>query len=167
MDLLGAFQLRKQLPRRIRKVGLRLRELAFEQLRRDQRQVDLTSAMADHPFQHLEAGRGLVTHGLLGQEEAERRLGSSIDHAGRRVFQRPLWTSPELEPRPTAGLPNGVSELGALLDERLVDDHEHFFAGLEPPGLDQVPAPALHLVGSIDAQSSQSGIVLRVRPRQG
>jgi hypothetical protein len=37
VDLLGAFQLREQAPRRLLELGLRLRELVFEQLRRDER----------------------------------------------------------------------------------------------------------------------------------
>jgi hypothetical protein len=41
---------------------------------------------------------------------------------------------------------DGVGELRSLRDERLVDDHEHLFARLEPSGFDQVPAPAAHLL---------------------
>jgi hypothetical protein len=62
------------------------------------------------------------------------------------MLERSVRPCPELEPRLTAGLLDSLGELRPLLDERLVHDHEHLFAGLEPPSLDQIPAPARRLV---------------------
>jgi hypothetical protein len=62
------------------------------------------------------------------------------------MLERPVRPGPELEARPSTGLPYGSRELRPLLDERLVDDHQDLFAGLETSGFDQIPAPATHLL---------------------
>ena len=55
---------------------------------------------------------------------------------------RTLLRGPELEPRLGACAAQGVCELGALFDERLVDDDEHALAILDASGFDEVAAPA-------------------------
>jgi hypothetical protein len=103
--------------------------------------------VADHRLEDLKARRGFAAERVLRQEDAERCFPRAVDHTRRSVVERPVRARPELEPRPAAGLPDRVGELRALLDERLVDDDENVFAFFEAPGLDQVPAPALHRFG--------------------
>ena len=98
-------------------------------------------------LEHLEAGLRLVAERLLREEDAERRGLSALGDGGRRMFERASRPRPELEPRKSAGLLDGVRELRALLDERLVDDHENVLSRLQPAGVDQVPAPAAERVG--------------------
>ena len=147
-DSLRSLELCQQPPGRLREVRDGLRELAFEQLGRDEPHVDLTPAVAQQPLADGEPGWRLGGMRLLREEEPERHPLGRVEDRLRRARHRTI-AGPELEGRLPARLLDRGRELRALLDERLVDEDEHLLAGAQPGCLDQVPAPAGHLVVAI------------------
>ena len=101
---LRSLELGQQAPRRLLEVGSGLRELAFEQLGRDETHVDRAPAVASQRFTDGEAGWRLRGMRSLREEERERRPLGRVEDRLRRARHRAIAAQSSKVGRPPASL---------------------------------------------------------------